>query len=163
MFGSHAKIPARCSVNFMARRIYGRNVRKYFYSRYPDFSIVLTLVADPAVSSIQAQCSQGKFSGWTIIRGSLGFGKFHLNIGNTLDRPKFHQRLRIHVAVTSISSESSAKRIFAFNYSSSDLAAFVVHSYDGPQSVSLSADEFSHQSLLIGTIGKNLSKHFLSL
>ena len=145
-----AKIVCKCNANTFIQGI-------------PTSQSFSLFVADPAVSSIQAQCSQGKFSGWIIIRGSLGFGNFPLNIGNTLDRPKFHQRLRIQVAVTSISSEISAKRIFAFNYSSSDLAAFVLHSYDGPQSVSLSADEFSHQSLLIGTIGKNLSKHFLSL
>jgi hypothetical protein len=139
-----AKIVCKCTQScpsFMFLRLL-----KFFHS-----------LADPAVSSIQAQCHQGKFSGWIVFRGSLGFGSFPL-IGNAHGPSKFPFQ-RIRVAVTAISSdhEISAKHVFALNYSSSDFAAFVHNSHNDSQfaSVSLSSDGFTHQSLLIGSIGKN--------
>lgn len=56
-----------------------------------------------------------------------------------------------------MSTEFSTKFVYALNYSSFDFGAFVHPFLDRNQdtSVSLSSDEFSHQSLFIGTIGKS--------
>jgi hypothetical protein len=105
---------------------------------------ILTMVADPTANSIQAQCHRGKLSGWVTIRGSSLSGPF------------------ARVQVTSTIFEFSTKFLLTLNYSSFDFAAFVHPDFQGHQngSVSLSSDEFSHQTFLIGVIGKKCVLQF---